>query len=139
MQSKLFCPAICSMVLAGLMLAHTAAADEQSIPPGVPEEGELSADSGPDGICNTAATGDDVQLVAVGSVQPNLAFINCGGDGVVGSTATGDDVQLRPLGSFCGASGVPILTTGPNGIPETTAGAGDNLIAGFTVGVAPPN
>lgn len=128
-------------VLGAALVAALAAvpvhADEQSIPAGVPEEGELSTDSGSNGLCETTAGGDDVQLVPVGSAAPNRPAIRCGGDGVVGTTAAGDDVQLRPVGSYCGGGNVPIIDTGANGIPETAPGSGDNLIGGITVGVAP--
>src|SRR5690242_4270556 len=95
-----------------LLASADAFADEQAIPPGVPKEGELSVDTGPNGLCDSAAGGDDTQLAAVGAGTPNLLEIACGPNLIVDSTASGDDVQLRPALSYCANASVPVIGTG---------------------------
>ncbi|MCH7924796.1 MAG: hypothetical protein IIC51_04610, partial [Planctomycetes bacterium] len=69
--------------------------------------------TGPDGICNTTAAGDDVQVIPVGQGQ---AGQTCVGQGVNAFRDTpngdvlGDDV----------VSGADV-TTGPDGVCNTTA------------------
>jgi hypothetical protein len=112
-------------------------ADEQAIPFGVPKEGELSVTTGPDGVCNSTASGDDTQLATVGSGPSNLFEIGCGADGLVGSTAAGDDVQLRPVGSSCASAGVPVIDTGADGVANSAPGGDDTYLAGMVFGAAP--
>lgn len=114
-------------------------ADEQSIPAGGPEEGELAVDSGADGVCASTAAGDDVQLTPVGAAAPRRPEIECGADGIVGSTAGGDDTQLRAPGSYCGAADVPVIDTGADGIANTVLAGDDAYAAGVVFGAAVPN
>jgi hypothetical protein len=73
-------------------------------------------DTGPDGVCETTANnldpaGDDIQIIPVGSGQPNQTCIAAGANGFRDTAPPGaDDV----------VSGTSI-TTGPNGICDTTA------------------
>lgn len=122
-----------------LALPAAALADEQAIPAGVPQEGELAINTGPDGICNSTALAGDVQLATVGSGPSDLGEIGCGPDGLVGSTAVADDVQLRPVGSFCGGANVPVISTGPDGIANTALGGDDIYLPGMVMGAAPAN
>jgi hypothetical protein len=130
---------LCLAFVLALALSPDVRADEQAIPPGIPKEGELAADTGPDGLCNSTAAGDDVQLAPVGGGTPNLAEIGCGPDGVVGSSAVGDDVQLRPLGSFCGTANVPVIDTGADGVANSLPGGDDIFLPGMVSGTAPAN
>lgn len=54
--------------------------------------------SGPDGMCNSDAAGDDVAVVAKGtSVGPDLPCIAPGPDGTLNSTPAGDDTIARGI------------------------------------------
>lgn len=52
--------------------------------------------TGADGICDTAASGDDVQVIPVGQGEPDTVAIFPGSDGVLQSTAGGDDEVAGP-------------------------------------------
>jgi subtilisin family serine protease len=85
-------------------------------------------DTGHDGICNTIAAGDDVQLAPVGQGLPDpnaygfavLAIIP-GANGVIDTTPVGDDST-----SLTGCSSAPYLRPGANGICDSTA-TGDDI------------
>jgi hypothetical protein len=66
--------------------------------------------TGVDGICRTAAAGDDVQVIPVGQGKPHALCIAKGANGFVDSRRQGDDVAT--------AEGV---TAGPDGICNTLA------------------
>ena len=97
--------------------------------------------AGPDLTANTAAQGDDVQVVSVGmavasadtvvvapgrngvldstpsgddfsSAAPRIV---AGQDGVADTAASGDDVQVVPLGTELLAAGTAVIAPGPNG------------------------
>lgn len=70
--------------------------------------------SGHNGICETAAEGDDRQNIAVGKGKPNTIAIFAGKDGVLQSQAGGDD---KVDGMF--------IRTGPDGIRDSLL-AGDD-------------
>jgi hypothetical protein len=134
-----FARPLCLAFILALTLSPEVRADEQAIPPGIPKEGELAADTGPDGLCNSTAGGDDVQIAPVGGGTPLLPEIGCGPDGVVGSSAAGDDTQLRPLGSFCGTANVPVIDTGADGVANSVLGGDDIYLPGMVSGTAPAN
>src|SRR5947209_6714064 len=97
-------------MLAMLLLASAAHADRQTsargddlqaaaVGQGTPFQDEIRC--GPDRIANTAAAGDDRQLIPVGNACPGAGAIvvDTGPDGIANSTVAGDDVQLIPVGS----------------------------------------
>jgi hypothetical protein len=71
--------------------------------------------TGPNGVCDTTAAGDDVQVIPVGSGAPGTLAIEPGLNVVLDTVPAGDDT----------VSGSDILT-GPNGVCDTTA-AGDDV------------
>ncbi len=130
---------LCLAFVLSLAFPAGAYADEQAIPPGMPEEGELSVNSGPDGICNTTASGDDTQVTPVGSAVANQPEIGCGPNLIVETAVLGDDVQLRPLSSTCANANVPVVDTGANGFAGSTAGGDDIYLPGMVLGTPPAN
>ena len=112
-------------------------ADRQRIAPGTALQSEVVVDTGTNGICETAAGGDDLQAAAVGRGGPNEDEIRCGIDGVVSTIAAGDDTQLVPLNGECQNRNTVIIDTGADGIANTTA-AGDDA-SDVPVGTAPSN
>jgi len=93
-------------------------------------------DTGADGICNTAAAGDDVQAVAVGGMPANLACVGIGPNGVLNSVPLGDDFvgQINYGGGHFSAQ---VVATGADGICNTPAAADDYQVA--PVGSPLPN
>lgn len=67
----------------------------------------IEPESGGNGICNTTAQGDDVQLVALGApATPGQNLIGAGPNGIIDTTPGGDDrpsrlglVNARPIGN----------------------------------------
>ena len=70
--------------------------------------------SGPDGIANTEAIEDDVQVIAVGRGEPNQTAITAGQNGVLNTKPDGDDIIKDST-----------IITGPNGVCNTTASGDD--------------
>jgi len=50
---------------------------------------------GPDGICNSAAAGDDIQLIPVGQGYPGIVGVQPGANGVIDTVPVGDD-EISP-------------------------------------------
>jgi len=82
--------------------------------------------SGPDGICNSTAEGDDVQVLPPGAGEPSGVVIRPGFNYVLDTTPLLDDV----------VSGRRILA-GPNGIADTFASKDDVQV--IPVGKGEPN
>jgi hypothetical protein len=129
------------LVIATLLVASStvpvARADRQRIAPGTALQSEVVVDTGANGVCETAAGGDDLQAAAVGLGTPGEDEIRCGQDQLVSTIAAGDDTQLVPLNGECQNRNTVIIDTGPDGIANTTA-AGDDA-SDVPVGTAPPN
>ncbi len=70
--------------------------------------------TGANGICNTAAAGDDVQVIAQNQGEPNTTVITPGNNSTLDTTAGGDD---QVVGNT--------ITSGADGIANTTAQADD--------------
>ena len=66
--------------------------------------------TGPNGICESTAGGDDVQVIPVGKGKPNVICVTKGANNHLDTAPTGDDV-------LNGDS----INTGPDGICNTTA------------------
>jgi len=79
---------------------------------------------GPNGICNTAAAGDDQQLIAVGSGNSGIIAVRAGPNGTIESVVGGDDF-VGTLG-FCDGTSEQAVGVGANGISNTTA-IGDDI------------
>jgi hypothetical protein len=124
-------------VLVATSTVPLAWADRQRIAPGTALQSEVVVDTGANGICETTASGDDLQAAAVGKGTPNEDEIRCGIDQVVSTIAAGDDTQLVPLNGECQNRNTVIIDTGPDGIANTTAAGDDASLA--PVGTAPPN
>lgn len=90
--------------------------------------------TGADGVCNTAAGGDDVQMVAVGQSPTNLSCIGPGPNGVLDTAAGGDDF-VGTYGLSCNSA--QMIFTGMNGICNTNAAGDDYQLVPF--GVPPPD
>lgn len=131
---------IASCVLCGLLaLTARAGADEQRLAPGTGDQGIVEVDTGPNGLCETTAAGDDFQLAPVGAASPNQPAVECdggGGNGIVDTTAAGDDVQLVAVGAPC-TNNQLIINTGPDGVANTAADGDDVQVQ--AVGTSPAN
>ncbi|MGE3164437.1 MAG: hypothetical protein AB7O52_06005 [Planctomycetota bacterium] len=93
-----------------------------------PTIGAQSTDTGANGLCETTAGGDDVQLVPVGQGCPGAVGIDVGADGRSQSPPMGDDVLLIALGQ--GAPNCLAIGVGPNGVRDTAPGGDDNPTPG---------
>lgn len=104
-------------------------------------------DTGTDGLCNTTAAGDDIQLVPVGQGAPDMLAIEPGPDGVLDSTAAIDDITIgnyiytgpngvcdtlkanddvQVIAQTKGAPNMPAIDPGADGINDTTKASGDD-------------
>src|SRR2546422_2637984 len=94
-------------MLAALLLAlvSPAHADRQVIAPGTGLQSAVEVDSGANGLCETKARGDDLQVAKLGQGAPFEDEIRCGPDRIASTTAAGDDRQLIAVGSACGGGG----------------------------------
>jgi hypothetical protein len=108
----------------------------------------ITVTAGPNGVCDAAAAGDDVQLIPVGQgVAHSLCVIGpgplldpatvvagddtpagplvfSGANGICESTAGGTDTQVLPVGH--GVPNVDCISTGPDGL-SASAGLGDDV------------
>jgi hypothetical protein len=111
--------------------------------------------AGPNLKSDTAAHGDDVQVVPVGMTVPSADTvvvapgrngvldtplsgddfssegprIVAGQNGVADTAASGDDVQVLPVGTTLLAAGTVVIAPGPNGVLDT-APANDDTVLG---------
>src|SRR6185295_7602453 len=97
--------------------ATPAYADRQNIAPGTGLQSAVVVDTGPNGICETAAVRDDLQAAGLGRGAPFTDEIRCGPDGIANTAAAGDDRQLIPLGTA--EPNTPCVITGANGVADT--------------------
>jgi hypothetical protein len=131
---------VSSAVAVGAMLfASAGRADQQNIGPGTGLQSSVVVDTGANGLCQTAAIGDDTQLVAVGASCKNatVVIIDSGPDGLASSTAAGDDVQLIPTGTV--PPHTPCIIAGANGIGDTPDPVGGDDVRKLAVGTAQAN
>jgi hypothetical protein len=92
---------------------------------GVPPANEACVLAGADGLAQTSPPGgDDVQLIAAGTAEPNTDVVRCGPNRIAETTANnlgaGDDVQLVAPGLAC-TPNQPIVDSGLDGIANTRA------------------
>ncbi|MHA2282690.1 MAG: S8 family serine peptidase, partial [Promethearchaeota archaeon] len=85
--------------------------------PGNPIDDMIWINSGLDGVCDTAASPDDNQVVPVNQGAPNTIGIRPGPNGMIDTGPAGDDFLFMNL-----------IFTGPDGICNTAA-AGDDVQA----------
>ncbi len=119
----------------------------------------ITVTAGPNGVCNAAAAGDDVQIIPTGQGFPDTpcvigpgplpdgatvvagddtvagGLILSGANGICESTAGGVDTQVLPVGT--GVPNVNCVSTGPDG-RSATAAAGDD-VQRIPVGNGEPN
>jgi hypothetical protein len=98
--------------------------DLQVVPTGQGEANQPCIGPGADGAINTAATSDDALT--------GTTSIHTGPNGICNSAASGDDIQIVPIGQ--GRPNRPCVGPGPNGFRDTGPPAGDDLVAGDTIG-----
>lgn len=117
--------------------------------------------AGPDGIADTTAEGDDVQVVDAGAfpLAPGAVVVAAGPDGVldtlpggddvgvgpdgiragadraVSSVARGDDLQLVPVGTTGVPADAVAIEAGPNGVLDTKPASDDvsDTVSGYEV------
>src|SRR2546430_15402072 len=112
-------------MLAMLLLASAAHADRQAIASGTGLQSAVEVDSGPNGICQTRARGDDLQAAAVGQGTPFPDEIRRGPDRIAKTAGAGDDRPRIPVGNACPRAGAIVGGTGPAGTAHSTvAGRG---------------
>jgi hypothetical protein len=117
--------------------ASAARADRQRIAPGTGSQSAVAIDTGANGICQTAAQGDDVQAAAVGQGTAFQPVVRCGADRTASTAAAGDDGQLVAVGGTCQNPNVVVVDSGSDGIANTTALGDDRQ--DLAVGSSPPN
>jgi len=76
--------------------------------------------------------GIDRQAIPLGNGKANSACVDPGPNAMLQSTAAGDDVPLGALGTNSQ------ITTGPDGICDTSLTGDDTYVAGFTLGGGSP-
>jgi len=89
--------------------------------------------TGADGICNTIADVNDIQIISVNQGKPDIICINTGANGVCNTGANGDDEQIIPLNQ--GKPNEICVSAGANGFRDSVPGgddqlAGDNITTG---------
>lgn len=124
-------------VTSTIFLATVAHADQQQMALGTGLQSSVVMSTGPDGLCNTTATADDVQAAPVGAASPNQVEIRCGANKLADTAAAGDDVQLIAVGAACKNVNKAIIDTGANGIPDSTPSGDDTYASGIALGVPP--
>jgi hypothetical protein len=94
---------------------------------------------GPNLIVDTAAAGDDRQLIAVGRTcaNANIAVIDTGENGIGNTAAAGDDTQATAVGFA--PSNTPCVIAGGNGISDTPDPVGADDVRVLAFGTATPN
>ena len=84
---------------------------------------------GPNGVCDTLALGNDIQVrPCVG--LPCQPAISTGPDGICNTIVRGDDTQI--ILTKCGNSGATCVTAGANLIRETHE-KGDDVVDGTSI------
>ncbi|MBI3770538.1 MAG: hypothetical protein HY271_18880 [Deltaproteobacteria bacterium] len=91
-------------------------------------------------LVETAAGGDDVQLIAVGGTcqNTNKPIIDTGPNGVPDSVPAGDDVYAGGIVFGVPPANTPCVIAGADGVAQTAAPAGDDVQV-LAAGVAAPN
>src|SRR5437773_10953 len=108
-----------SMIVAVLLaLASAAHADRQVIAPGTGLQSAVEVDTGPDGIANSTAAGDDVQDIPVGNAAPNTPCVLTGANGLADTPdpAGADDVRILLAGHA--ELNTPVIRCGPTMSPR---------------------
>jgi Bacterial TSP3 repeat len=101
--------------------------------------------AGPDGVADSVAQGDDVQLVPPGTtgLGDRDIVVSAGANGILDTTAAGDDVAAVTIGyetsPSCNAATTFFVADGGNGIAETQvpAGADDIQVVALNAPVPP--
>lgn len=125
------------VAVAVMMAAGPAGADRQRIAPGTALQSEVVINTGANGLCQTAAQGDDIQAALVGFGTAFQEEVRCGMDGIASTLAAGDDRQLVAVGGDCQNRNTIVIDTGPDGIANTAAAPDDEQL--IAVGSAAPN
>lgn len=102
--------------------------DTQTLPIGEGAPNSICTESGADGLCDTTAAGNDVQVVPPGQGFPDTACVSAGPDDVLDTApALNDDVVDL---------GANLITTGADGICDTTADPNDDQTIPVGAGAA---
>src|SRR5262245_8875172 len=109
--------AVSSAVAIGAMLLGVSItrADQQNIGPGTGLQSSVVVDTGANGLCETTAQGDDIQVAQIGFGTPFQNEVRCGPNLVAETAAVGDDTQLVAVGAACKNASVVIIDTGADG------------------------
>ena len=81
--------------------------------------------TGTQGICDTVAVGDDVQVIPEGQGEPNTVCVVAGDNGII-DTSPGNDDWLD----------VDVIRTGPDGICDSTATGDDHNVIDPSIAAA---
>ncbi len=98
------------------------------------EPGVILVRAGADGFLGSLPGGDDVWFDAdyETAVKKDFDFIGDGGNGIADTIAVGDDIQQAELGSSV-SPGQALVTVGDNGVLDTSALGGDDVLVPATV------
>jgi hypothetical protein len=130
----------------GICQTTAAAGDIQAAPVGSGTPFRTEIKCGANKLVETAATGDDTQLIALGAAckNANNAVIDTGPNGVADTVANnvtpgGDDTQTIAVGTS--PANTPCVITGGNGVADTAAplAGSDDVLVLTPVGTAAPN
>jgi hypothetical protein len=109
-----------------------------SVGQGTPYRNEIRC--GANKLVESTASGDDTQLVAVGSACSgvNKPVIDTGPNGIPDSTPAGDDVYAPGIVFGTPPSGTPCVIAGADGVAQTAAPVGDD-VQDLAAGLASPS
>lgn len=95
------------LALAATMIS-SARADQQLIAPGTGgSQNAVVVDTGADGLCETVAAGDDIQVATIGQGTPFQNEVRCGPNLIADTAAVADDTQLVAVGASCKTANRP--------------------------------
>ncbi len=130
----------------GICQTTASPGDIQAAPVGSGTPFRTEIRCGANKLVETAATGDDTQLIALGAAckGANNPIIDTGKNGVADTTANnvtpgGDDTQVIAVGTS--PANTPCVITGGNGVADTAAPllGSDDVLVLTPVGTAAPN
>ena len=124
----------------GLCNTTAAFGDIQATPVGgaTPHLNEVRCGTGK--VAESAAGGDDVQLVAVGATckNTNTAIVDTGANGIPETALAGDDTYTAGMALGVPPANTPCVIAGADGVAQTTPAAGDDVLL-LTAGTAEAN
>ncbi len=113
----------CGAVFLGI---GSARADQQLIGAGTGLQSSVVVDTGANGLCETTAQADDIQVAQIGFGTPFQNEVRCGPNLIAETAAVGDDTQLVAVGATCKNASTVIIDSGADGFASSTS-AGDDV------------